>query len=84
MNRSDEALFALAVLAREYLRHPPPAQFNLITSPLVEWIWAGGLIVVLGALIAIWPAPLGARRRLRVSVPAPALEESPARGLAGA
>jgi cytochrome c-type biogenesis protein CcmF len=84
MGRSDEALLALAVLARDYLAHPPPAQFNLITAPLVEWIWLGGLIVLLGALIAIWPAPLGVRRRLRLQVPAGALDEQPARGLAGA
>ena len=55
----DEAIIAIAYLARAYLAHPPPAQFNLIVSPMVLWIWIGGLIAVGGALIALWPA--GAR-----------------------
>jgi cytochrome c-type biogenesis protein CcmF len=60
--RPDEGMIALAVLAREYLRAPPPAQFHLIVSPLVAWIWIGGLIVLGGALIAAWPAPSAERR----------------------
>jgi cytochrome c-type biogenesis protein CcmF len=64
--RPDEGMIALAVLAREYLKAPPPAQFHLIVSPLVMWIWIGGLIVVGGALIAAWPAPSAMRRRVRV------------------
>jgi cytochrome c-type biogenesis protein CcmF len=59
----DEALFALGFLARAYLSKPPPAQFHLIVSPLVMWIWIGGLTVLGGALIAIWPAPSALRRR---------------------
>ena len=31
------------------------------------WIWVGGLIVLLGGLTAIWPAPAALRRRLRAS-----------------
>ena len=27
----------------------------MIVNPLVTWIWIGGLIALLGALIAIWP-----------------------------
>jgi cytochrome c-type biogenesis protein CcmF len=46
------------------MRSPPQAQFHLIVSPLVMWIWIGGLIVVGGALIAIWPAPSAVRRRV--------------------
>jgi len=60
----EEAIIALGVLAREYLKRPPPAQFHFIVSPLVMWIWLGGLIVVAGALIAIWPAPSTVRRRV--------------------
>jgi cytochrome c-type biogenesis protein CcmF len=60
--RPDEGIIAIAVLAREYMRNPPPAQFHLIVSPLVQWIWIGGAIVLLGALIAIWPARRPARR----------------------
>ncbi len=60
----EDSLVAIAYLAREYLKHPPPAQFNLIVSPLVMWIWIGGLIVVGGALIAIWPAPSVVRARV--------------------
>ncbi|HWY17805.1 MAG TPA: cytochrome c-type biogenesis CcmF C-terminal domain-containing protein [Solirubrobacteraceae bacterium] len=67
----EEALIAVAVLARTYLQHPPPAQFHFIVSPLVMWIWIGGLIVFGGGLIAIWPTGGGAtdsvRRRVRVA-----------------
>jgi cytochrome c-type biogenesis protein CcmF len=60
----EEALVAIGYLAREYLKHPPQAQFHFIVSPLVMWIWIGGLIVFGGGLIAIWPAPSAVRRRV--------------------
>ncbi len=60
----EDALVAIGYLARAYLQHPPPAQFHLIVSPLVMWIWIGGLIVFGGGLIAIWPAPSAVRRRV--------------------
>ncbi len=60
----EEALVAIGYLAREYLKHPPQAQFHFIVSPLVMWIWVGGLIVFGGGLIAAWPAPSTVRRRV--------------------
>jgi cytochrome c-type biogenesis protein CcmF len=60
--RPDEGLFVIDVLAHEYLKHPPPAQFHLLVSPLVMWIWIGGLIVFGGGLLALSPS-LGALRR---------------------
>ena len=60
----EDALVALGLLARAYLQHPPPAQFHFIVSPLVMWIWLGGLIVFAGGLIALWPAPSTLRRRV--------------------
>ncbi|MHB8242143.1 MAG: heme lyase CcmF/NrfE family subunit [Solirubrobacteraceae bacterium] len=53
---ADEAVVAIGYLAREYLKHPPQAQFHFIVSPMVMWIWIGGLIVFGGGLIAGWPA----------------------------
>ena len=76
---SDEALVAIGYLARAYLKNPPQAQFHFIVSPLVMWIWIGGLIVFGGALIAIWPAPSSVRRRVRARARARAV-----RGLARA
>jgi cytochrome c-type biogenesis protein CcmF len=64
----EQAVYALALLVRSYLQHPPPAQFHLIVSPLVMWIWVGGLIVVGGGLIALWPAPSTVRRRVSARV----------------
>jgi cytochrome c-type biogenesis protein CcmF len=52
----------IAAIASRYERRPPPATFRIIVSPLVTWIWIGALIVMGGALIAIWPAGSGARR----------------------
>ena len=63
---AQDAPVALAFLAKAYLRAPPPAQFHFIVSPLVMWIWLGGLIVVGGGLIALWPAPSAVRRRVAV------------------
>lgn len=64
----EDALVAIGYLAREYLKHPPQAQFHFIVSPLVMWIWIGGGIVFGGALIAIWPAPSVVRRRVAMRV----------------
>jgi cytochrome c biogenesis factor len=30
----------------------------------VTWIWLGGLIMIAGGLIALWPVPERARRRV--------------------
>jgi cytochrome c-type biogenesis protein CcmF len=62
---AGEALVAVAYLARAYIQHPPPTQFNFLVSPLVFWIWIGGLIAAGGGLIALWPAPSTVRRRVR-------------------
>jgi cytochrome c-type biogenesis protein CcmF len=60
----EDAVVAIAYMARAYLKNPPRAQFNFLVSPLVFWIWIGGLIVVAGGLIALWPAPSTVRRRV--------------------
>ena len=67
--------FALAAIAAAYARHPPPAAFRMIASPLVTWIWLGGLIVMGGGLIALWPAPDLARRRATATLRARVAQE---------
>ncbi|MGH2978061.1 MAG: heme lyase CcmF/NrfE family subunit [Solirubrobacterales bacterium] len=54
----------IAALSERYVRRAPPATFRLIVNPMVTWIWIGGLIVLAGALITLWPSPLTARRRV--------------------
>ena len=56
---------AIAAIAERYRRDPPPATFRTIVSPLVSWIWIGGGIALLGALIAAWPTPEARLRRVR-------------------
>jgi cytochrome c-type biogenesis protein CcmF len=56
---------AVRGLLAVYQRGVIPAQFRLLVSPLVAWIWIGGLIVFAGGLIALWPAPDAARGRAR-------------------
>jgi len=59
----DSATVMLGAIGDRYEVRPPPASFRLIVSPLVGWIWLGGMIVAAGGLIALWPAPSAARRR---------------------
>jgi cytochrome c-type biogenesis protein CcmF len=51
----------LNALAERYRLDPPPAGFRAIVSPMVTWIWLGGLVAILGALVAGWPSPGRAR-----------------------
>jgi cytochrome c-type biogenesis protein CcmF len=33
------------------------ATFRIYLNPLINWVWAGGLVFALGTLVAIWPDP---------------------------
>jgi cytochrome c-type biogenesis protein CcmF len=57
--------FVIQTLAELYRDDPPPAAFRAIVSPLVAWIWIGGAIALLGALVAAWPSPEARLRRVR-------------------
>ena len=56
---------ALRRMVARYRTEAAPVTFRVLISPLVTWIWLGALIVFAGGLIAVWPAPVGARRRAR-------------------
>jgi cytochrome c-type biogenesis protein CcmF len=60
---SDELALIIAGLAQRYRTHAPPITFTAIHSPMIMWIWLGGLIVILGSLTALWPSPEARRRR---------------------
>jgi cytochrome c-type biogenesis protein CcmF len=43
-------------IAKEYLKDGNAATFKVIINPLVMWMWIGGIIGLIGALIAVWPS----------------------------
>jgi cytochrome c-type biogenesis protein CcmF len=45
-----------ARIAKSYTRESPAATFKVIVDPLVSWLWIGGLIALVGAIVALWPA----------------------------
>jgi cytochrome c-type biogenesis protein CcmF len=66
LNRSDfwdERDEAVSGIVSQYAKHDWAVQFLIIVSPLVMWLWIGALIVLIGGVIAIWPAPLAVRQR---------------------
>jgi cytochrome c-type biogenesis protein CcmF len=60
---SSELGLILAGLTERFRTHAPPITFTAIHSPMIMWIWVGGLIVILGSLTALWPSPEARRRR---------------------
>jgi cytochrome c-type biogenesis protein CcmF len=57
-------------IVRRWLTSQPAARFRLIVSPLVAWIWIGGIVVAAGGLFAVWPAPAPRRVAVRHAAPA--------------
>ncbi len=33
------------------------ASFRILINPMVSWIWAGGVVLLFGAIITVWPSP---------------------------
>ena len=62
---SEFLALALRGLTERYSQSPPPARFRFEVNPMVSWIWIGGLIVLLGGLMAAWPAKRGMTRLAR-------------------
>ena len=62
---SEVQALVINTLTELYRSDPPPAAFRVIVSPLVAWIWIGGAIALLGALVAAWPSPEARLRRVR-------------------
>ena len=52
------------------------ATFKIYHSPLINWIWIGGLVFVVGNLIAAWPQAEAYDARLRRTAPAGARAEA--------
>jgi len=46
----------------------PTATISLAVfiNPLVSWIWSGGVLLLLGTVVSLWPAPIPSRRRATV------------------
>ncbi len=49
----------------------PTARVSLavFVNPLVSWIWTGGVLLLLGTLVTLWPASVVSSRRVRWRVP---------------
>ena len=47
---------AAAQIAQSFTKETPAMTFKVIVDPLVSWLWIGGLISLLGAIVALWPA----------------------------
>ena len=47
----------------------PTARVSLavFVNPLVSWIWAGGVLLLLGTVVTMWPAPMPTRLRSSVA-----------------
>jgi cytochrome c-type biogenesis protein CcmF len=70
---------AVTAVARRFVTSPWPADFRFIVSPLATWIWIGAIITFLGGLLALWPAPATARRRVTAGYAARVARELGAR-----
>ncbi len=51
------------------------ATFKVYHNPLVNWLWTGALVFILGAMVAAWPAAETETERLKQARRAPATSE---------
>lgn len=69
-SRADEDLYVILSTVDPQTQR---ATFRIIVRPFVVWIWIGGLILLLGALISMWPTArqlaLNKRRKRNRNVP---------------
>ena len=66
---------ALGGLIERYRASAPPAQFRILVSPLVTFLWLGALLSLCGGLLAAWPEPGVLRGRVRARYAARVAQE---------
>ena len=60
--QAQQVIYA-AILSR-YIDKPSPLPVRALVSPMTGWIWLGGGVALLGALLALWPSPAARRREV--------------------
>ena len=55
------------------------ATFKVYVNPLVNWLWAGGLVFIIGTLVATWPE----RRELQTAAERARVVHLPVRSVTG-
>lgn len=83
---TNERLQALVITAivNSFPKSNPPARVLVLVNPLVTWVWIGAIIVLLGALTALWPSAGALRSRMTASSAAKAARGGKRRGAVGA
>ena len=61
----------LYVVLADWSGDGPTATVSLsvFVNPLVSWIWAGGVLLLIGTIISLWPAPIPSRQRVTARLP---------------
>jgi hypothetical protein len=67
----------LRAIGQMYVVRGPVATFRVIVFPFVAWIWLGGALLLLGALISLRRPPRPRTERSRAPAPAPRPELAP-------
>lgn len=60
-----------------YPKRAETARILVIVNPMVTWLWVGGVILLLGALTALWPSGSPLRSRVSASAAARAARAKP-------
>jgi cytochrome c-type biogenesis protein CcmF len=54
------------------------ASFFMYVNPLVMWLWIGGVVLLLGGLVIIWPESSPVRSIAMSSAPTPVIRRTTA------
>ena len=46
--------------------------FRILVNPLIWWMWVAGPVLVVGAVVSLWPQPVRAPARVKTTGPIPA------------
>jgi cytochrome c-type biogenesis protein CcmF len=63
----DVQAVAITAIVDSFPRTQPTARVLVLINPLVTWVWIGSIIVLLGALTALWPSTSALRSRMTAS-----------------
>ncbi len=64
IDKPEIQALVITAIVDAYPRKATSATFRVIVNPMVTWIWIGGVIVLLGAITTLWPAPDALRSRV--------------------